>query len=183
MDVVTSASDDLINPNRQYITTSRPPKESHSPRRAPISAPSSHQLPDLTSQHSSSLRHYYQYPTSTRRSRPNEQYPLYPRPMSVSSVPLPPATSKEKTINYEFSVQLRLPVPSPDVTGFYRKISNLIGTVVIEGYLSTGDVTTVQKFPAFDNVGPPRSRAWKSPSRSASRTTSLDFSTIPTLKP
>jgi len=151
---------DLINPNREYITditspegeVAQAPTRSYFSPRFGISYP----ISDVAA-FRFGYGHYYQYPDFFKTFQGlNEQYPLYPRP-NVRSVVGAVATGdiqEEKTINYEFGVQLRLSSAlSADVTGFYRKISNLIGTVVIEGYLSTGDVTTVQKFPAFDNVG------------------------------
>jgi hypothetical protein len=100
--------------------------------------------------------HYYQYPDFFKAFQGmNRQYALYPAP-NVRSVLGAVATGdieEEKAVNYEFGVQFRLgPVLAADVTGFYRKISNLIGIVIVNGYLTEGGVTREQRFPAFDNV-------------------------------
>ena len=147
---------DYINPNREYITDitspegeigKAPPRHYWSPRLG-ISYP----VTDVAA-FRFGWGHYYQYPDFFKAFQGmNRQYALYPAPnvRSVLGAVAVGDIEEEKTINYEFGVQVRLTdLLSADITGFYRKISNLIGTVVVEGYIASG---ATQKFPAFDNI-------------------------------
>jgi len=100
--------------------------------------------------------HYYQYPDFFKAFQGmNRQYQFYPQPnvQSVSGAIAKGNVQEERTVNYEVGVQLKLtPSMSADITGFYRKISNLIGIVIVDGYLTAGSVVKEQRFPAFDNV-------------------------------
>jgi hypothetical protein len=100
--------------------------------------------------------HYYQYPDFFKAFQGmNQQYALYPAPnvRSVSGAVATGDIEEEKTVNYEFGVQFQLGgLGSADVTGFYRKVSNLIGIVVVNGYLTEGSIVKEQRFPVFDNV-------------------------------
>ncbi|MBK7107339.1 MAG: TonB-dependent receptor [Ignavibacteriae bacterium] len=100
--------------------------------------------------------HYYQYPDFYKAFQGmNQTYPLYPQP-NVSSVQGAIASGdieEEKTVNYEVGLQLQVSEDiSLDVTGFYRKTSNLIGIVITEGKIVSGDVIKTQKYPIFDNI-------------------------------
>ncbi|HPR88925.1 MAG TPA: TonB-dependent receptor [bacterium] len=100
--------------------------------------------------------HYYQYPDFYKAFQgTNREYSMYPAPNvnSVQGAIAKGDIQEEKTINYEFGVQMQLaPKLSADITGFYRKTSNLIGIVIAEGYLTSGDVVKAQKYPIFDNI-------------------------------
>jgi hypothetical protein len=100
--------------------------------------------------------YYYQYPALYEvYEGANRNYSGYPAPDitetmgTVSKGNLQP----EKTINYEAGVQLAItPLLTLDVTGFYRKISNLIGITVVHGYLYSGGAVKQQNYSSFDNV-------------------------------
>jgi len=100
--------------------------------------------------------HYYQYPDFYKAFQgANRQYSMYPAPNvnSVQGAIAKGDIQEEKTVNYEFGVQMQLaPKLSADITGFYRKTSNLIGIVIAEGYLRSGDVVKAQRYPIFDNI-------------------------------
>lgn len=100
--------------------------------------------------------HYYQYPDFFKAFQGvNRQYPMYPAPNvnAVQGAIAKGDIQEEKTVNYEFGVQIQLAAKlSADITGFYRKTSNLIGIVIAEGYLRSGDVVKAQRYPIFDNV-------------------------------
>ena len=94
--------------------------------------------------------HYYQYPTyykvfegtyylqATGQYRPNPQIQQAPLAM--------PDIKQEKTVDYEFGLQTELSTNiSLDVTAFYRKSSNLIGTITTETFDG-------KKFSIFNNV-------------------------------
>jgi hypothetical protein len=150
---------DYVNPNRDFIEDITKPEGSigkvkarqyFSPRLGisyPISDAAAFRF---------GYGHYYQYPDFYQSFQGmNSKYELYPAPnvKSVSGAIAKGDIQEEKTINYEVGVQAQLSNEiSIDVTGFYRKISNLIGIEIIEGFLTSGDVVKAQKFPVFDNV-------------------------------
>ena len=100
--------------------------------------------------------HYYQYPDFYKAFQGmNRQFSLYPAPdvSSVSGAIAKGDIQEEKTINYEVGLQLKITDDiSADITGFYRKIYNLIGITITEGYLTSGDIVKTQRYPTFDNL-------------------------------
>jgi len=100
--------------------------------------------------------HYYQYPDFFKAFQGmNRQFSLYPQPdvAAVQGAVAVGDIQEERTVNYEVGVQLKLsPTLSADFTGFYRKMSNLIGLQIVDGYLTSGSVSKLQRFPAFANV-------------------------------
>jgi hypothetical protein len=100
--------------------------------------------------------YYYQYPDFFQAFQGmNRQFALYPQPdvAAVQGAIAVGDIQEERTVNYEVGVQLRLsPTLSADFTGFYRKMSNLIGLQIIDGYLTSGSVSKLERFPAFANV-------------------------------
>ena len=100
--------------------------------------------------------YYYQYPSFYELFQGmNRQYQFYPAPNinSVSGAIGKGDLKEEKTINYEFGIQYKVSDDiSSDVTIFYRKSYNLIGTSVIRGYLTSGDIVKAQDYTIFDNV-------------------------------
>lgn len=100
--------------------------------------------------------HYYQYPSFYQvyqgMNRKYEGYP-YPDIRNILGAIAKGDIEEEKTVNYEVGLQLQInPLLSCDITGFYRKTSNLIGIQVVEGYEVKGDVVKATKYPVFDNV-------------------------------
>lgn len=150
---------DYVNPRREFVTdittpeagTGSVPARSYFSPRFGISYP----ISDVAA-FRFGYGHYYQYPDFFKAFQGmNRQYALYPAPnvRSVSGAVATGDIEEEKAVNYEFGVQFRIgSLLSADVTGFYRKISNLIGIVIVNGYLTEGGVTREQRFPAFDNV-------------------------------
>lgn len=100
--------------------------------------------------------HYFQYPYYYMSYQGmNRQYELYPYPdvSSVSGAIAKGDIEEEKTVNYEVGVQIKLSDDiSADVTGFYRKMSNLVGIQIVTGYITSNNVVKEQKFPIFDNI-------------------------------
>ncbi len=100
--------------------------------------------------------YYYQYPWLYMADQGmNKQYELYPYPniKSVQGAIAKGDIQEEKTINYEVGVQVKVTDDiSADITGFYRKMSNLVGISIITGYITSGDVVKEQRFPIFDNL-------------------------------
>jgi len=93
--------------------------------------------------------HYYQYPNFYKVYQgANLKYPNYPSPniYSVTGAIAAGDIKEERTINYEAGLQARLSdVLKLDLTGFYRKTSDLIGTLVVEDRSGA-------RFPALDNI-------------------------------
>jgi len=93
--------------------------------------------------------HYYQFPNFYKVYQgTNDNYHggRIPNIQSVSGAIAVGNIKEEKTINYEAGVQTRISsVVTLGVTGFYRKTSNLIGTLIIEDKNGT-------RFPALDNI-------------------------------
>jgi outer membrane receptor for ferrienterochelin and colicin len=150
---------DWINPNREYISNIESPEGTVaevSPRayfspRFGISYP----ITDVAA-FRFGYGVYNQYPDFFKAFQgTNQQYTLYPAPnvRSVSGAVATGDIQEERSVNYEVGVQVKVsPSISMDLTGFYRKISNLIGIVVVEGYITDNNVTKAQKFPVFDNI-------------------------------
>jgi len=150
---------DYVNPNREFVADITKPqgdivklkaRQYISPRLGisyPISDKAAFRF---------GYGHYYQYPWFFMANQGmNRQYDLYPYPNinSVLGAIAKPDIQEEKTINYEVGVQVKVRDDiSADITGFYRKISNLIGIKIITGYITAGDVIKEQRFPIFDNV-------------------------------
>jgi hypothetical protein len=99
---------------------------------------------------------YYQYPDFFKTFQGmNRSYPLYPQPdvNNVSGAIASGNIEEEKTVNYEVGVQLKMSDDfSADITGFYRKTSNLIGVIITDGLIVSGDVEKTQRYPTFSNV-------------------------------
>lgn len=150
---------DYINPNRNYILDITQPNGAigkvkpvyyFSPRFG-ISYP----ISDVAA-FRFGYGYYYQYPAFYEVYQGmNREYSGYPAPDvgnvlgAVAKGDLKP----EKTINYEAGVQIALdPALHLDVTGFYRKTSNLIGEEVISGYVFSGTTVKQQNYPVFSNV-------------------------------
>lgn len=143
---------DHVDPNREYVSDIRDPEgeisqvgptQYISPRLG-VSFPVS----DIAAFHFG-YGHYYQYPDFFKVYQGmNKNLPQYPRPdvRSVSGAIATGDIDEEKTVNYEAGVQVKVSeVIAMDVTGFYRKTSNLIGVRVVEDINQT-------RFPAFDNI-------------------------------
>ena len=100
--------------------------------------------------------HYYQFPYIFMANQGmNRHYDLYPYPniTSVLGAIARGDLKEEKSINYETGVQIKISDDiSADITGFYRKMYNLVGIKIITGYIRSGDVVKEQRFPIFDNV-------------------------------
>jgi hypothetical protein len=100
--------------------------------------------------------HYYQYPWFyVSNQGMNRRYQFYPYPnvQSVHGAIANGDIKEEKNINYEFGVQIKVTDDiSADITGFYRKMYDLVGIRIVTGYLKSGDVVREQRFPTFDNV-------------------------------
>jgi outer membrane receptor for ferrienterochelin and colicin len=101
--------------------------------------------------------YYYQFPKYFDVFQgTNRNYSGYPAPNVKELLGSPTSKgvlNEEKTINYEAGVQIALtPVLTLDITGYYRKISNLIGTSLVTGYIYSGGVASEVQFPAFDNI-------------------------------
>lgn len=150
---------DYIDPNREYVTDISHPDGGIS--KAPIRQYFSPRLGiSYPITDAAALRfgygHYNQYPDFFKVYQgTNRGYSLYPAPdvKEVIGAIAKGNIQEERTTNYEVGVQVRVtPSISADVTGFYRKISNLIGIVIVEGYLTSGSVVKLQRFPSFDNV-------------------------------
>ncbi|MBI5662134.1 MULTISPECIES: TonB-dependent receptor [Ignavibacterium] len=150
---------DYFNPNREFVTNIENPlgeigkvksRQYLSPRLG-ISYP----ISDIAA-FRFGYGHYYQYPYIYMANQGmNRQYELYPYPniTSVQGAIAKGDLQEEKTINYEVGVQIKVTDDiSADITGFYRKMSNLVGIRIITGYITSGDVVKEQKFPIFDNV-------------------------------
>jgi len=150
---------DYFNPNREFVTNIENPQGAISKIK-----PSQYFSPRLGISYPISdvaafrfgYGHYYQYPYIYMADQGmNRQYELYPYP-NVSSVQGAIAKGdiqEEKTINYEVGIQVKVTEDiSADVTGFYRKMSNLVGISIITGYITSGDVVKEQRFPIFDNL-------------------------------
>jgi len=150
---------DYVNPNREFVIDIKSPdgkigkvkaRKYLSPRIGisyPISDAAAFRF---------GYGHYYQYPDFFKAFQgTNRQFQLFPAPNvnSVQGAIAKGDIQEEKTINYEFGIQLQLtPDISGDITGFYRKTSNLIGIVIADGYLRSGDVVKAQRYPIFDNI-------------------------------
>jgi len=143
---------DYVDPNRTYVKTLKDPDgalQDSKPRvyvspRLGISYPVS----DVAAFHFG-YGHYYQYPNFFMVFQGlNRDYEKYPRPnprLSTGAI-ASPDIREEKTVDYEAGVQAKISNEvSLHVTGFYRKISNLIGTMIVT------DVNG-RKFSAFDNL-------------------------------
>lgn len=150
---------DYFNPNREFVTNIENPlgeiekvksRQYISPRLG-ISYP----ISDIAA-FRFGYGHYYQYPYIYMANQGmNRQYELYPYPnvTSVQGAIAKGNLQEEKTINYEVGVQIKVTDDiSADITGFYRKMSNLVGIRIITGYITSVDVVKEQKFPIFDNV-------------------------------
>ncbi|MFO7447860.1 MAG: TonB-dependent receptor [Ignavibacteriaceae bacterium] len=101
--------------------------------------------------------HYYQFPKFFDIFQgTNRNYSGYPAPNVKELLGSPTSKgvlNEEKTINYEAGVQIALNrLLTLDITGYYRKISNLIGTSLVTGYIYSGGVASEVQFPAFDNI-------------------------------
>ena len=150
---------DYINPNRDYIlnitspdgTVGKVKPVSYFSPRFGISYP----ISDVAA-FRFGYGFYYQYPSFYEVYQGmNRQFSGYPAPdvSQVSGAVASGDIKEEKTVNYEVGVQVALaPTLSLDVTGFYRKTSNLIGVEIVDGYLTSGNVVKEQKYPVFNNI-------------------------------
>ena len=150
---------DYINPNRDYILDITQPNGkigkvkaiSYFSPRFGISYP----ISDVAA-FRFGYGYYYQYPAFYEVYQGmNREYSGYPAPnvSNVSGAVAKGDLRPEKTINYEAGVQIALDRNmSLDVTGFYRKISDLIGEEIINGYVFSGTTVKQQNYPVFSNV-------------------------------
>ena len=150
---------DYINPNREYILDITQPngqvgkvKSVHyfSPRFGisyPISDAAAFRF---------GYGYYYQYPAFYEVYQGmNREYSGYPAPnvSNISGAVAKGDLKPEKTINYEAGVQIALaPSLSLDITGFYRKTSDLIGEEIISGFVFSGTAVKQQNYPVFSNI-------------------------------
>lgn len=143
---------DYIDPNREYVIEMENPEgdvgaveaRAYASPRIGVSYP----ITDVAAFHFG-YGHYYQFPDFFKVYQGmNQNYHGYPRPdvRQVSGAIATGDIEEEKTVNYEAGVQIKLTdYISADITGFYRKTSNLIGVQVIEDINGT-------RFPAFNNI-------------------------------
>jgi outer membrane receptor for ferrienterochelin and colicin len=150
---------DYVDPNRQYVTditspegtVGKVPARKYFSPRFGISYP----ISDVAA-FRFGYGQYNQYPDFFKAFQGmNQQYALYPAPnvRSVSGAVAKGDIEEERSTNYEVGVQLKVTSSiSADITGFYRKISNLIGVVIVNGYLASGGVVKAERYPVFDNI-------------------------------
>ncbi len=150
---------DYINPNRDYLSDITQPTGGISKTKPYIYISPRFGISYPISEVAAfrfGYGYYYQYPSLYEvYEGANRTYPGYPAPDitetmgTVSKGDLQP----ERTINYEAGVQIALDqLVTLDITGFYRKISNLIGINIVHGYLYSGGQVKQQNYSAFDNV-------------------------------